>query len=116
LYQPSEGKNNFESPALPLINESKDRTFEASFPVNKHRGKHSRFPISKIKKAVLTWEQRDPQFSCLTLTEFLGQEFGSGPDGVLLMAPATFYDWRRRILRDLEFQKKRKLKDLEVDI
>lgn len=65
---------------------------------------------------MLTWEQRDPQFSCLTLTEFLGQEFGSGPDGVLLMAPATFYDWRRRILRDLELQKKRKLKDLEVDI
>jgi hypothetical protein len=116
LYQPSDSKDDFESPALQLINENKAETLEASFQVHKRRGKHSRFPISKITKAVLIWERRDPQFSSFTLTEFLEQEFGCGSDGILLMAPTTFYDWRRRILRDLELQKEKKSKDLEVEL
>ncbi len=70
----------------------------------KRRGKQSRFPISKITKAVLKWEQRDSRFTPINLTEFLEQEFGCGPDGILLMAPTTFYDWRRRVLSDLKYQ------------
>jgi hypothetical protein len=66
----------------------------------KRRGKRSRFPEEKIRRAVLRWESRDPSFSTATLEEFLAQEFGSGPDGILLMAPTTFYDWRRRILQE----------------
>ena len=72
-----------------------------SFP-KKRRGKQPRFPEEKIRKAVLRWESRDPSFSVMTLEEFLAQEFGSSPDGILLMATTTFYDWRRRILRELE--------------
>jgi len=72
-----------------------------SFP-RKHRGKQPRFPEEKIRKAVLKWESRDPSFSSRTLEEFLAQEFGSSPDGILLMATTTFYDWRRRILKELE--------------
>jgi len=72
-----------------------------SFP-RKRRGKQPRFPEEKIRKAVLKWENRDPSFSSRTLEEFLAQEFGSGPDGILLMATTTFYDWRRRILKELE--------------
>jgi hypothetical protein len=75
-----------------------------NFP-RKHRGKQPRFPEDKIRKAVLKWENRDPSFSVTTLEEFLGQEFGSGPDGILLMAPSTFYDWRTRILKEIEAQK-----------
>jgi hypothetical protein len=74
------------------------------FP-RKHRGKQPRFPEDKIRKAVLKWENRDPSFSVATLEEFLGQEFGSGPDGILLMAPSTFYDWRTRVLKEIEAQK-----------
>lgn len=74
-----------------------------SFP-RKRRGKQPRFPEEKIRKAVLRWESRDPSFSVLTLEEFLAQEFGSGPDGILLMATTTFYDWRRRILKEIEAQ------------
>ena len=68
----------------------------------KRRGKQARFPVSQIRKAVLMWEQRDPSFSAMTLDEFLEERFGCGPDGILLMAPTTFYDWRRRILKELE--------------
>jgi len=69
---------------------------------NRHRGKPPRFPKEKIRKAVLKWESRDPSITALTLEQFLAQEFGSGPDGILLMATTTFYDWRRRILKEME--------------
>lgn len=72
----------------------------------KRRGKQPRFPEEKIRKAVLKWERRDPSFSARTLEQFLEQEFGSGPDGILLMAPSTFYDWRRAVLKEIEAQQK----------
>lgn len=64
-------------------------------------GKQPRFPEEKIRKAVLKWERRDRNFSARTLEEFLDQEFGTGPDGILLMAPTTFYGWRKRILSEI---------------
>ena len=64
-------------------------------------GKQPRFPEEKIRKAVLKWERRDRSFSARTLEEFLDQEFGTGPDGILLMAPTTFYGWRKRILSEI---------------
>ena len=77
-----------------------------SFP-RKHRGKQPRFPDDQIRKAVLRWESRDRSFSARTLEEFLAQEFGSSPDGILLMATSTFYDWRRRVRKELEEQKRK---------
>lgn len=71
-------------------------------PHKRNRGKPPRFPEADIRKAVLKWERRDPSTTALTLEQFLGQEFGSSPDGVLLMATTTFYDWRRRILKEIE--------------
>ncbi|MFZ5902730.1 MAG: hypothetical protein ACOYZ8_04180 [Chloroflexota bacterium] len=68
----------------------------------KRRGKQPRFPIEDIRAAVLEWEQRDPSFSVETLEDFLGRKFGYGPDGILLMSVSTFYDWRRRILKELD--------------
>jgi hypothetical protein len=73
----------------------------------KHRGKRPLFPEDQIRKAVLRWENRDRSFSARTLEEFLAQEFGSSPDGILLMASSTFYDWRRRIRKELEEQKRK---------
>jgi hypothetical protein len=69
---------------------------------NHHRGKPPRFPKEQIRKVVLKWERRDPSITALTLEQFLAQEFGSSPDGILLMAVTTFYDWRRRILKEIE--------------
>lgn len=72
-----------------------------TFP-RKRRGKQPRFPEEKVRKAVLRWESRDPTFSVATLEEFLAQEFGNGPDGILLMPTSTFYDYRRRILEGIK--------------
>jgi len=68
----------------------------------RNRGKPPRFPKEQIRKAVIKWESRDPSTTALTLEQFLAQEFGSAPDGILLMATTTFYDWRRRILKEME--------------
>jgi transposase len=68
----------------------------------KRRGKQPRFPLADIRAAVLEWEQRDPTFSVETLEDFLGRKFGYGSDGILLMSVSTFYDWRRRIRKELD--------------
>ena len=72
----------------------------------KRRGKQPRYPEAKIRRAVLRWERRDPSFSARTLEEFLEDEFGSGPDGILLVATSTFYDWRRNVLKDIKERQK----------
>lgn len=89
-----------------MSDKNQSRIYTPDSQSYKRRGKQARFPISKITQAVLKWERRDPQFTSMNLTEFLKQEFGCGPDGILLMAPTTFYDWRRRILSESEVRNK----------
>jgi hypothetical protein len=88
------------------VEENQQETIESpklfNLSANHHRGKPPRFPKEQIRKAVMKWERRDPSITALTLDQFLAQEFGSSPDGVLLMAATTFYDWRRRILKEIE--------------
>ena len=92
--------------ALPEMKDDSKKTDREYIPFlsisRKRRGKQPRFSEEQIRKAVLKWESRDPSFSSRTLEEFLAQEFGCGPDGIQLMATTTFYDWRRRILKELE--------------
>ena len=86
---------------VPKENEESLYTELLSFP-RKRRGKQSRFPEDKIWKAVLKWEKRDAFFETRTLEEFLEQEFGCSHDGILQVAPSTFYDWRRSVLKEIE--------------
>jgi hypothetical protein len=72
----------------------------------KRRGKQPRYPEDRIRRVVLRWERRDPSFSARTLEEFLEEEFGCGPDGVLLVPSSTFYDWRRNVLKEIEEKQK----------
>ena len=111
LYQHAEGEFNLETPTIEMNDKNPGGIYELGSVPHKRRGKQSRFPISKITKAVLKWEQRDAQFTSVNLAEFLEQEFGSGSDGILLMAPTTFYDWRRRVLSDMKSQNKNRSND-----
>lgn len=70
------------------------------------RGKTSKFTYAQKRSAVLKWERRDPSISAITLEEFLRQEFGVTEDGILQVAPSTFYDWRARIRKDLQKENK----------
>ena len=75
----------------------------------KRRGKQTRYPEDRIRRVVLRWERRDPSFSARTLEEFLEEEFGCGPDGVLLVPTSTFYDWRRNVLKEIEEKQRQTL-------
>lgn len=75
----------------------------------KRRGKQTRYPEDRIRRVVLRWERRDPSFSARTLEEFLEEEFGCGPDGVLLVPTSTFYDWRRNVLKEIEEKQRQSL-------
>lgn len=82
----------------------------------KRRGKQPRYPEAKIRRAVLRWERRDPSFSARTLEEFLEEEFGSGPDGILLVATSTFYDWRRNVLNEIKEKQKQSMMEISSKI
>jgi hypothetical protein len=75
----------------------------------KRRGKQPRYPEDRIRRVVLRWERRDPSFSARTLEEFLEEEFGCGPEGVLLVPSSTFYDWRRNVLKEIEEKQRQSL-------
>lgn len=72
-----------------------------------YRGKQPRFSDEKIRKAVMKWVNRDKTFTTMTLPDFLEQQFGTGPEGVLMVAPSTFYGWRARILDEIEAGQKK---------
>jgi hypothetical protein len=78
----------------------------------KRRGKQPRYPEDRIRRVVLRWERRDPSFSARTLEEFLEEEFGCGPDGVLLVPTSTFYDWRRNVLKEIEEKQRQTLTEI----
>jgi len=72
----------------------------------KRRGKQSRYTEDRIWKTVLKWEKRDPFFDTRNLEEFLADEFGCSGDGILQVAPSTFYDWRHRVLKEIQEHEK----------
>lgn len=88
----------------PVVKETKEEVrYEELLSIpRKRRGKQSRFSEDQIWKAVLKWEKRDPFFEARTLEEFLEDEFGSSHDGILQVAPSTFYDWRRHVLKEIQ--------------
>jgi hypothetical protein len=90
--------------AAPVVVETKEEVrYEELLSIpKKRRGKQSRFSEDQIWKAVLKWEKRDPFFEARTLEEFLEDEFGCSGDGILQVAPSTFYDWRRNVLREIQ--------------
>ncbi|HLO27611.1 MAG TPA: hypothetical protein VK249_00660 [Anaerolineales bacterium] len=50
----------------------------------------------------MKWEKRDAFSGARTLEEFLEDEFGSSQDGILQVAPSTFYDWRRHVMKEIQ--------------
>lgn len=115
LYQSAQPQS--DSPPIPneteRIKDTKDDLEDMSDMFisgpRKRRGKQPRYPDDRIRRVVLRWERRDPSFSARTLEEFLEEEFGCGPDGVLLVPASTFYDWRRNVLKDIEERQRQSL-------
>lgn len=80
----------------------------------KRRGRPRRYPDEVIRRVVLAWENRGPNYP-LTLPQFLGEHFGSTSTGMPDVPSATFYDWRDEVLaeaglKDMANTKKQKKK------
>jgi hypothetical protein len=73
------------------------------------RGRHPTYSLDRWMRVVQAWENRDPLRNTLTLSEFLGEEFGIYADGSPQMSENSYYDWRKKVfkeLRKLEARKK----------
>jgi len=80
----------------------------------KRRGRPRRYPDEVIRRVVLAWENRGPNYP-LTLPQFLEEHFGSTSTGMPDVPSATFYDWRDEVLaeaglKDMANTKKQKKK------
>ena len=80
----------------------------------KRRGRPRRYPDEVIRRVVLAWENRGPNYP-LTLPQFLEEHFGSTSTGMPDVPSTTFYDWRDEVLaeaglKDLANTKKQKKK------
>jgi hypothetical protein len=76
------------------------------------RGRHPTYSLDRWMRVVQAWENRDPLRNTLTLSEFLGEEFGTYADGSPQMSENSYYDWRKKVfkeLRKLEARKKEKI-------
>jgi hypothetical protein len=59
-------------------------------------------------RVVLAWENRDLLRDTLTLAEFLSQEFGTNADGTPRESESNFYDYRKKILKQIKKKAGRK--------
>jgi hypothetical protein len=56
----------------------------------------------------LAWENRDTLRNPMTLSEFLSLEFGTYADGSPRMSENSYYDWRKRVIEELQKQEQKK--------
>ena len=66
------------------------------------RGRKSTYGGETERRAVLKWEALDPSITPMTLEEFLVQEFGTAGGGLPNVSTSTFYEWRKKVLKDLD--------------
>ena len=71
---------------------------------NKHkqRGRKPTYCYERCKQVVIKWENRDLLRDTLTLLEFLTEEFGTHVDGSPKMSVQSFYDWRKKVIAELQ--------------
>lgn len=68
----------------------------------RRRGRPPTHSIDRWTRVVLAWENRDPLHNPMTLAEFLSQEFGTYADGSPRMSENSYYDWRKRVMDELQ--------------
>jgi hypothetical protein len=65
------------------------------------RGRPPTYSIDRWIKVVSAWENRDPWRNPITLNEFLSQEFGTCADGSPKISKKTFYDWQKKVRKEI---------------
>ena len=73
------------------------------------RGRIPTHSMDRWIEVVAAWENRDTWRNPITLQEFLSQEFGTCADGSPQMSKKSFYDWQKKVhkeMRERETKKK----------
>lgn len=68
----------------------------------RRRGRPPMHSIDRWQRVVMAWENRDPLHNPMTLAEFLSQEFGTYADGSPRMSENSYYDWRKKVMDELQ--------------
>jgi hypothetical protein len=69
------------------------------------RGRRPTYSLDRWIRVVQAWENRDTLRNTMTLSEFLAEEFGVYADGSPRMSDNSYYDWRKKVFRELKKQK-----------
>jgi hypothetical protein len=59
-------------------------------------------------RVVQAWESRDIQRNTMTLSEYLAEQFGIYADGSPQMSENSYYEWRKKVFKELRKQEARK--------
>lgn len=79
-----------------------------SISVPEHAPRRGRRPTHSLKRwiqVVKAWEDRDPRENTMTLSEYLGEQFGIYADGSPKMSQNSYYAWKKKVLRELQMRK-----------
>ena len=74
----------------------------ALFEKPKRGGRRPTHPPERWIRVVLAWENRDLVRNTQTLAEFLSQEFGTNADGTPRESESNFYDYRKKLLKQIK--------------
>jgi len=73
------------------------------------RGRIPTYSIERWIEVVAAWEKRDTWRNPITLNEFLAQEFGTCADGSPKMSKKSFYDWKKKVRKEIQEREAKRL-------
>ena len=72
------------------------------------RGRRPTHSLDRWIRVVNAWENRDLQQNTMTLSEYLAEQFGIYADGSPMMSENSYYEWRKKVRRELRKREARK--------
>lgn len=72
------------------------------------RGRRPTYSLDRWARVVQAWENRDTQRNTMTLSEYLAEQFGTYADGSPQMSENSYYEWRKKVFKELQKQASRK--------
>ena len=78
------------------------------------RGRRPTHSLDRWMRVVQAWENRDTQRNTMTLSEYLAEQFGTYADGSPQMSENSYYEWRKRVFKELRKQESRKKEEAAI--
>lgn len=102
LWQYMEPNGELEGTKLPRLE---------SISIPEHpprRGRRPTHSLDRWIRVVQAWENRDLSRNIMTLSEYLAEQFGTYADGSPMMSENSYYEWRKKVIKELRRREVRK--------